>query len=227
MTQMQTWSDIQGICRSHAGFRDALDWLCPIFDCSDEWPSVAQLNAVAETLVPGFGWEFVAQAKVPRRAKSRGDASLSGYVDMIASHGKIPIREKNLHDLFNCLSFLMFPKSKHELNRRHQSESPQGLKPGQNRTRVQDLLTIFDEGGVIRLKNADGKHKDIIFGHAVYEHIVCGKTIRAARFDQLIDGDLSNQTSKKLIAEADSAFAIWLQNQNHCQSPDEFSSVWI
>jgi hypothetical protein len=121
----------------------------------------------------------------------------------------------------------MFPASKLELNLRHHLESPNGLKPGENRTRTQDLLTIFDEGGVLRLIDANGSSADIIFGHAVYEHVLNGKKVRAARLDLPVTDSIVGKIPMELAHLADDAFASWLKNQDHCRYPEEFSSIWI
>lgn len=227
MAQDLTWSTLQGICSSHEAFKDASYWLNPLLNSSNDWPDPNDLNRAAKALLADFPWEFTPQIKVPRRAKSRGMTSLTGYVELISSHGKIPVREKNVHDFLNCLSFLMFPKSKLALNARHRLESPGGLKPGQNRTRTQDLLTIFDEGGVLRLVPPSGQQKDLIFGHAIYEHILYGKTLRAARLDLQIVDELITTPAPQMAGEADTELAAWLSSENNCRRADEFSHLWI
>ena len=227
MTEDLTWQSMKGICESHHAFKDALHWLNPLLNASSDWPDANDLNRATLSLLPDFPWEFVTQSKIPRRAKSRGMNALSGYIELITNHGKIPVREKNAHDFLNGLSFLMFPKSKLALNRRHLAESPEGLKPGQNRTRTQDLLTIFDEGGVLRLLPPSGQYKDFIFGHAVFEHILYGKTLRAARLDISIGDELINSSLPELASEADSRFAQWLNQDSNCRSASEFSHLWI
>ena len=222
-----TWSNIQSICSSHKAFQDASFYLAPFISSLENWPTVDDLNRITIALHPNFPWTFVVQERVPRRAKSRGQSSLNGYVASISMQGKIPVREKNTHDFLNCLSFLMFPESKLQLNLRHHFESPSGLKPGENRTRTQDLLTIFDEGGVLRLTDADGYTSDLIFGHAIYEHVLEGKRIRAARLDLLVDEPLKGKIPLEFGHLADQAFARWLQNKDHCLSANEFSSLWI
>jgi hypothetical protein len=226
VTQDFTWSTLKGICSSHEAFKDASHWLTPLIKSSVDWPDVETLNRATRTLIADFPWEFTTQPKVPRRAKSRGMTSFTGYVELISSHGKIPVRENNAHDFLNCLSFLMFPKSKLALNARHKMESPEGLKPGQNRTRIQDLLTIFDEGGVVRLVTPSGRHKDFIFGHAVYEHILYGKSLRAARLD-LPSVEFMSKSIPELTREADVSLAAWLSSGTNCRQSDEFSHLWI
>jgi Protein of unknown function (DUF3025) len=257
-----TFSETHRICAEHPAFADVRYWLMPLLGSTGEWPEVNDLNIVSKKLNPEFPWEFIVQEKVSRRARARGMGSLSGYLDLVIKHGKIPVRTRNVHDLLNSLSFLMFPRSKLALNLRHHKESPDGLKPGQNRTRTQDHLTIFDEGGVIRLRSplglsstgrSDGlgdhiAEKDFIFGHAVYEHIVNGKSLRAARLDLDVSSpkcltrhlsttgtgieartfdDLFGSDIVQLTRLADDALAKCLQNEQKFLASEEFSHLWI
>jgi hypothetical protein len=60
--------------------------------------------------------------------------------------GCIATRPENLHDWFNALVWLAFPRTKARINAMHAAEIPR--EHGQ-RGRLRDLLTIFDEGGAL------------------------------------------------------------------------------
>ena len=60
--------------------------------------------------------------------------------------GCIETRPDNLHDWFNALCWLAFPRTKARINAMHAAAIPH--ERGQ-RGRLRDLLTIFDEGGAI------------------------------------------------------------------------------
>ena len=62
--------------------------------------------------------------------------------------GCIETRADNLHDWFNALCWLAFPRTKARINAMHAAAIPgeQG-----RRGRLRDLLTIFDEGGAVVL----------------------------------------------------------------------------
>ena len=60
--------------------------------------------------------------------------------------GRIPTRPDNLHDWFNALAWLAFPRTKARMNALHAARIP--LERGQ-RGPLRDLLTVFDEGGVL------------------------------------------------------------------------------
>jgi hypothetical protein len=60
--------------------------------------------------------------------------------------GRVETRPDNLHDFFNALIWLAFPRSKARINAMHAAEIP---REGGKRGRLRDLLTVFDEGGVL------------------------------------------------------------------------------
>jgi hypothetical protein len=61
--------------------------------------------------------------------------------------GRVATRPENLHDWFNALAWLAFPRTKARINALHAREMPRGEKG--RRGPLRDLLTIFDEGGAI------------------------------------------------------------------------------
>lgn len=60
--------------------------------------------------------------------------------------GCVPTRPDSLHDLFNALAWLAFPRTKARINAMHAAQIPRETG---RRGRLRDLLTIFDEGGAI------------------------------------------------------------------------------
>jgi hypothetical protein len=60
--------------------------------------------------------------------------------------GRVQSRPGNRHDLFNALCWLAFPRTKARINALHAAAIP---REGGRRGRLRDLLTIFDEGGVL------------------------------------------------------------------------------
>ena len=61
--------------------------------------------------------------------------------------GRVSTRPENLHDWFNALAWLAFPRTKARINALHARELPKD--PKGRRGPLRDLLTIFDEGGAI------------------------------------------------------------------------------
>jgi Protein of unknown function (DUF3025) len=60
--------------------------------------------------------------------------------------GEVETRPDSLHDFFNALAWLAFPRAKARINAMHAAEM---ARENGRRGRLRDLLTIFDEGGVI------------------------------------------------------------------------------
>lgn len=113
-----------------------------------------------------------------------------GYEERIYLKGIIATRANNWHDFFNAMVWHHYPKTKASINNIHNQEL---FKQQDNkRTRIRDLLTLFDECGVIVIaqkqylelirqhqwhelfiknKNAwlDGEIKVHTFGHAMFE----------------------------------------------------------
>jgi hypothetical protein len=70
------------------------------------------------------------------------------YEVKVYGSGEVETRPGSLHDFFNALAWLAFPRAKARLNALHAAEIP---REGGRRGRLRDLLTIFDEGGAIVL----------------------------------------------------------------------------
>lgn len=113
-----------------------------------------------------------------------------GYEERIFHSGIIATRKDNWHDFFNAIVWHAFPQIKKAINAIHIEE----LKKQESnlRSRKRDLLTLFDESGVIVIANEpvlelirqhkwhelfienkgewlDNSIKVITFGHALYE----------------------------------------------------------
>ena len=95
------------------------------------------------TLGSGRAVEFVSQSEL---------SSDIAYEAFIYSHKRVPTRD-NLHDFFNGLCWLRFPKTKSRLNFLQAQEiTSQGV--GATRGPLRDALTLFDEN-VLLLQSSD------------------------------------------------------------------------
>jgi hypothetical protein len=74
------------------------------------------------------------------------DPSSASYEMRIFETGRVATRPDSLHDWFNALVWLAFPRTKARLNAMHAAEIP---REGGRRGRLRDMLTIFDEGGAL------------------------------------------------------------------------------
>lgn len=109
-----------------AGARAAQDW-----SAGDGLP--AALNARGSAPV-----RFVAQAELPAGTP---------YEQFVFQTATCPVRE-SLHDFFNGLVWLHFPRAKQALNRVQAAEiARDGI--GGRRGPVRDAITVFDENGAL------------------------------------------------------------------------------
>jgi hypothetical protein len=118
------------------------------------------------------------------------------YEARIYLRGELQVRADSVHDTFNLLVWLAFPRTKAALNARHFAAlREQQAARKANRGPAQDALTLFDEGGVIvvssdpellhmlrewRWKDLFWKNRErlreraqfLLFGHALYEKML-------------------------------------------------------
>ncbi len=95
--------------------------------------------ADALNAVPADGVQFVEQAALPD-----GEP----YESFIARTARVPTRD-NLHDLFNGLMWLSYPKTKRRLNVLHAGEITARGSVAGARGPLRDALTLFDENAAI------------------------------------------------------------------------------
>lgn len=117
------------------------------------------------------------------------------YEAYIRRTGRVPTRD-NLHDLFNGLVWLRFPRAKAQLNRL-QAEAIAAQGVGAIRGPVRDAITVFDENGAVLMAPTSvadvlwpallardwhnlfvthralwARAKLVLFGHALMEQLV-------------------------------------------------------
>lgn len=175
----------------NAGFHDLSRIFAPLaslqhgLESCAQWPELADFNALARdrtlTNAAGMPLSFVESApKRRRRRKSEAPPALS-YEEQIFHHAKVPTRRHSWHDFFNMLVWVLLPQTKAALNERQVSEA----RGSKTRTREQDRLAMFDEGGAIAVVPHGilpaGLASNVltatppwlvVAGHAVYESVV-------------------------------------------------------
>lgn len=126
---------------AHPAFAPLRPWLGRLF-AADAWPDADALNALAASAsrvaLTGGG--------LPVRFCIPDPADATHYERRIFEGGRVDTRPGNLHDLFNALAWLAFPRLKAALNARHVAQLP---LDGNQRGPLRDLLTLIDEGGVL------------------------------------------------------------------------------
>ncbi len=187
-------------------------WYWPIapwlerFSPLARFPSPAELSALEREHSEATGLApltFVTSTKgKKRKGRGRPIALAELYEGRIVERGEVPTRADDWHDLFNALAFLAFPRSKRALHARQYGLLRARLSPGAKRlpnarTREQDALALFDEGGLcvaavpaalaqvtaaleepdegaLCALLAEGVACVVPFGHALYEHLAAG-----------------------------------------------------
>lgn len=167
-----------------------LPWLAPIARWrallgAPDWRAALSAAARAHGVVSGRSRPIV--------FADAADAGRTPYELHIAATGRVPTRN-NLHDAFNALIWLTYPRAKAALNRR-QADEIEARGIGGRRGAVRDAATLIDESGLLlacddaevfaalashdwRLLFGRWRHRwgtDIVacvFGHALLEKLV-------------------------------------------------------
>jgi hypothetical protein len=123
---------------AHPAFEPLRPWLRRF----DHFPECSDLNA----LIAGTATPPRSLAGRPIRFSLPEAAGRGHYEEEIFDTGMVRTRPDNLHDLFNALVWIAFPRTKAAINARHVARF---RVEGNRRGSLRDLLTLFDEGGVI------------------------------------------------------------------------------
>jgi hypothetical protein len=190
------------------------------------WPTLQQLNLLAAKR------KIVNARRIPIRfVPPPADAiSAMRYETEIAATGEVPTRD-NWHDLFNALQWIAFPQHKSAINAQHaRLLAAGGAAEAAARSAPRDVLTMFDESGVIvasadtsllrlirhfqwrelfvdRRKEVMANMRFILVGHGLMEKSLSpfvGITAKA----MLLEVDAAP-------AGLDRAAADWLMDENH------------
>ena len=169
------------------------------------FPDAAALTALVEAQRQARAPEekplrFAPMSPAPKR-KKRGPIEVARLYDgSIELRSEVPTLNESYHDLLNALAFAAFPKAKRALHRRQYRALKERVHDGMSalpptRSREQDALTIFDEGGVaiamtpsahanwlrttarspISACHPDSGIVPLLFGHALPEHLLEGQ----------------------------------------------------
>lgn len=200
------------------------------------FPTPSDLTALARereiACAGGLPLQFVPSEGPRRRGLD------SQYEVGIFRSGCVPTRSRNLHDLFNALAWITFPKTKALLNRLHYgvlAACSGGREGTPGRGTARDVLTLFDEGGVIvacgepeladllrsfrwktlfwtRRKDVRRAMHCLVFGHAIHEKSLepyKGVTAKALILD--VSPDFLCMPLEEKIAQLDARVARYFE----------------
>ncbi len=181
----------------------------------EDFPDQSALSACALargiTTASGIPVKFIPAKPKPRGAARRRRKDEHDYELRIFERGEVSTRSHSWHDFFNALIWMTYPATKAALNARQIA----ARIPGIVRTREQDRLTMFDEGGVISLIEPTNKLvKHYIFGHAIFE-LICTNQLPVRGLQLSVpwcDLELGADNHSE-IANLDRAVAKKIQNQ--------------
>lgn len=174
---------------------EPLRHLADYFVDFESWPALADYQRVLDNWPVEIKTLGGARLSVAEQA-GKPDHFEQHYAPRIYLSGEIQTRRDNWHDFFQYLSWFMFPKTKAVINSIHLPYAKARLEEGGaelgRRSPVENLLSLFDEGGAVLIASDPGllqlvrdfkwkdlfwhrrdeladKFKCIAFGHAVYE----------------------------------------------------------
>ena len=156
------------------------------------------------------------------------------YEVKVYETGCVETRPDSLHDWFNALAWLAFPRTKARINAMHAAEIP---RERGRRGRLRDLLTIFDEGGAL-VQSDDRELVDLLLGFCWKELFWQNRerVKQAMRFHVLGHATLEQAleprpgiTCKAIFiaagADADAAASAWLGKVRPGASPRDLAPV--
>jgi len=231
-------------------------------------PLLGELRALAEPLLRGESWPGLeacgALVEAERRERAADLAPVrfapptarrrSQKIDIgqlydgrIALHGEVPCLGTSYHDLLNVLVWAAFPRAKRALHARqyHALEAwlpPAAARLPNRRTREQDALALFDEGGSVlvvpsphvdalraalatggdaaeRLVREPGAARILLFGHAVMEH-VCFESAALSSAALVVCLEPPLCGGRELLDRVDRALAARLADPRELSVPD-------
>lgn len=241
-------------------FMQRNEWFWPLaraaarFERFADWPSARDYDALYQALAVPRGLPALRFADNVRKEekKRRGRVVLGALYDGRIAGGEVPTRERDWHDFFNALCFATFPRAKRALHARQYAALRERIdgeteRIPNARTKEQDALTLFDEGGAViaaderaaaelscssgpersalllQLTEA-GRARVVPFGHALFEHLVEGLRCPGG-CTQIVGLAALPNDEDTLIDAVDVALAKALGDRSRFASPRDCSHL--
>ncbi|MEN9825263.1 MAG: hypothetical protein RI953_1008 [Pseudomonadota bacterium] len=230
------------------------------FPALEELSRIARCDAVSNVYSGGgFPVSFVRQQRIMRNRRAELGWR-ANYQLRIFLSGEVPTRPDNWHDFFNAWTWIYLPRLKAAINARHfhcmdeNSEFPWRMSGG-NRNREQDMLTVFDEGGLVVvtddddiwkmishrqwrelfLENGPNLHQRACFipvGHALFECALIGHPRLHASCIRVRSNikrfSFANETAtRRSLAAIDELAALEIARRELLMTPDDLHALPI
>lgn len=207
------------------------------------WPTLEVYSSFAEAARRARAPELAAVRFAPPVRRQRSGAIDIGqlYDGRIALFGEVPCVGSSYHDFLNVLAWAAFPRAKRALHARQYRALAAWLPPGaarlpNRRTREQDALALFDEGGSVlvvtpelgaRLSESSAPlalrgardARVVPFGHAIMEH-VCFESAPVSSAALLLRAEPPLPEGLALLELVDRAIAGRLSDPRELSQPD-------
>jgi Protein of unknown function (DUF3025) len=187
----------------------AIDWDAPWFRAiADSGRAIAAEHDVRRALNAAASGRGICNARqLPIRFAAPHAAGAAAYEEHIARTGEVPTRD-NLHDFFNALAWLTFPRTKARLNTL-QAEAIAAEGIGARRGPLRDAATLVDENGLLLVT----QRGDLVDALAAHDWQVLFVACRDAWDDAIRPIVFGHALMEKLTApyRGATAHALWVR----------------
>jgi hypothetical protein len=212
-----------------------------------DWPGLDAMQRLLDERSEPLRTLHGAALKVVDQA-GRPDHFEQHYAPRIYLSGEIQTRTRNWHDLFQLLSWFVYPRTKAVINALHVPKAKRRLEvdhePGR-RTPLENTLSLFDEGGAVLVADDESllqlvrefrwkelfwqrrsdlaEHFDcVVFGHAMFEKAMAPYLGMTANTILLMDdGDYFQRDREKRLEWIDNKLAAIFEQGELFQQPKE------
>lgn len=216
----------------------------------NDFPALADMNRLFEKRQPPIVTQSGCTVRLVPQSYGRLPFE-EQYEPRCYLTGGVQSRERNWHDLFNALVWLVFPKAKAAINARHyRAIVGGGESPGSSqRGSVRDTNTLFDESGVIvpyadeemagllldfswkklfwqRRTRLAGGMGFYLFGHGLYEKALApyiGFTGQGLLVR--VEPAFFEWPLAQRLTHLDELLAVYLNDPLHCRNTRELTPV--
>lgn len=181
-----------------------------------QWPEPRELSCLFDGEAP-----VRFEPAPPRMRRGRRLGASERYDAIITERRIVPTRRGSWHDLLNALVWASFPRAKRALHARQHRAITSRLGPDLRlpggRTRDQDAIAMLDEGGVVVVDRAGAAPSAVVFGHAIYERLVCDGALNLWAAAVRASAERAPEEDGACIAMADATLEELFSSADHLE----------